>query len=244
MLSVKQLVLSMFIIVSGGALWFLFDEVVSPSPYALADLTLFTSLLGLGFLLLPAWLPVILIFISFLPVTIFMDDILLAAALLAFFPILTLIPAFMVKSEILSRVNFSVPGLLRRGLPTFLSLMAIALAVFFYPGDREITFENIIPRNIFDNVISVTEEIIGAKGSLPRELVYQSTLDLLQARFGAYEKYLPAVFAFGIFALFRTLFIVLGWVSISLALFIFKFLVWTGMVVVSRRPASQEYISF
>ena len=76
------------------------------------------------------------------------------------------------------------------------------------------------------------------------DVLYQGSIGIIEARFGAYKKYLPAIFALAVFAAFRTLFIMLGWISVAISWIAFKILLYAGVVKIFTRTMPQEYVEF
>lgn len=229
MLHKNQLILAVLAVISGGVFWFFI-----PQPfYALVLLVFYAAFLGLGFLLLPSWVSSLVVLLSSLPIFLFFRNYFLASGAILFLSLLTLFPALRVKNETGRHLKFSLIIFLRKGLPLFFTFFALALAALLYPAGEEITFEDILPRELIIPILPSFAE---------PELLYQNALGFFEARFGAYEKYLPAVFAFGTFIVLRTLFIVVGWMSMALAWLIFKLLLYSGTFVLATRPVAQEYL--
>ena len=191
--------------------------------------------------------------------------------------------------------------MLRQGLPLFLTLLAVFLAVFFYPRSGELTFSRILPQNIFESVFGLVGKTIPFEAALPfpvpdlnktvddtilatlgeelgvplsqilkpererllaearselskalgikvqgsariGDILYPYLIGAMEKNFGAYKKYLPALFSFGIFVLARSFFIILGWVSMIFAGLLVKLGLTAGAFVFDRRELTQEYL--
>ena len=66
-------------------------------------------------------------------------------------------------------------------------------------------------------------------------------IDALNPNLAGYHQYLPALLSVGIFTVTRTLFIILGWVSILLSGIVLKLMLATGFIFVEKRSITQEY---
>ena len=73
-------------------------------------------------------------------------------------------------------------------------------------------------------------------------ILYPYLIGAMEKNFGAYKKYLPALFSFGIFVLARSFFIILGWVSMIFAGLLVKLGLTAGAFVFDRRELTQEYL--
>ncbi|OGF68590.1 hypothetical protein A3H65_03090 [Candidatus Giovannonibacteria bacterium RIFCSPLOWO2_02_FULL_45_14] len=303
-----KIILSGLIIASGGYFWYLVGG-TNPifgliSPFSAAVLVFFFGITGLSFILLGNNISALSIFLSAAPTLLFLENKYLALGIMFGSSILSFIPAGRIKKEIKSRMTFSVDELLRKGLPTFLTIMALSLAGFFYPEDGIRKFEDIIPKSAFEKVLTAAGKIPLAGKILPFDIpdpaktvdealitvirsenafifdklsqaeksgilaqaraelaknlgaekiegnlrigdvLYQGSIGIIEARFGAYKKYLPAIFALAVFAAFRTLFIMLGWISVAISWIAFKILLYAGVVKIFTRTMPQEYVEF
>lgn len=230
---------------SGGAFWFF--EAASYATffgflhgYALLDLVLFLSFLSLVFIFLEPRMASLVVLLSTLPIMFLLESKSLALGIIVFLSAFSIIPASNIRSEALERVSFSIWSVLRKGLPTFLTFLALSLAVFFYPSGNITEFEDIIPRPLFEAAILPFGDL-GGNGEVKGAL-YESSIDLLEERFGSYEHYLPAVFALAVFAALRTLFIFIGLAAIALAWVMIRILLYANILSLSRKEASQEYL--
>ncbi|OGF51878.1 hypothetical protein A3I27_02315 [Candidatus Giovannonibacteria bacterium RIFCSPLOWO2_02_FULL_43_11b] len=230
------------IVASGGYFWLLLSGTHPTfglmSSLSAAVLVFFLGILGVSFILLEPNLTALSLFLSASPVLLFLENKYLALGIMLGLSILSFIPTRRIKKEIKSRITFSIREILHKGMPTFLTLMALSLAAFFYPIEGIRKFEDIIPESFFEKALTFLPF------EVPSDALYRTSIDLLQERFRAYERYLPAVFAFAVFVAFRTLFIPLGWLGIAISWIAFKILLYAGVVKISTRPIPQEYIEF
>ncbi len=239
----QKLILSALVVASGGYFWFLLGGAYPPTLGLISSLSavvliFFLGMIGLAFILLEKNISALSIFLSASPTLLFLEDKYLALSIMLGSAILSFVPAVRIKKEIESRMIFSVGEILHKGMPAFLTIIALSLAAFFYPQLGAITFQDIIPESFFEKALAFLPF------EVPRDALYKTSIDLLQERFRAYERYLPAVFIFVVFAAFRTLFILFGWISIAISWLAFKILLYAGILKISTRQMPQEYIEF
>jgi len=239
----QKLMLSALVVASGGYFWFLLGGAYPPtlgliSSLSAVVLVFFLGMLGLAFILLEKNISALLVLLSASPTLLFLGDKYLALGIMLWSATLSFVPAHRIKKEIKSRMIFSVGEMLHKGMPVFLTIMALSLAAFFYPQLGAITFQDVIPESFFEKVLAFLPF------EVPEDALYQTSIDLLQERFRSYERYLPVVFVFVVFAAFRTLFILLGWIGIAISWLAFKILLYASVVKISTRPMPQEYIEF
>lgn len=303
-----KVLLSILVVASGSAFWFLLSGAYPTfgliSPTSAIVLVFFLAMLGVSFILLERNISALNLFLSASPMLLFLENKYLALGIMFGASILSFIPAGRIKKEIKSRTVFSVGEILQKGLPIFLTIFALSLAVFFYPEGGIKKFEDVIPKSVFEKALSISgkiplmdkilpfsipdpsktvdEILVGvirtenaltfdklspgqkggilaqAKAELAKNLgidniegrakigdvLYQGSIKTIEARFGAYKKYLPAVFAFAVFVAFRTLFIPLSWISIAISWIAFKILLYARVAKISKRLIPQEYIEF
>ena len=206
--------------------------------WALADLIIFLALLGISFLFATPWQAMVLVLLSASPIVYLLDNKFLAVIIIGALALSAAYPATSIRKQVAFQLSFSVWDILHKGLPTFLTFLALSLAAFFYPQLGTITFQDIIPEPLFEKVAALLPF------EVPSDALYRTSIDLLQERFRSYERYLPAVFALGVFAAFRTVFIAVGWASIAFAWLIIKMLLYAKVVAILARQVSQEYIEF
>lgn len=304
-----QLIISLLVIASGGGFWFLVDGTTITSLgflplFAIVDLAFFFAFLGLSFIFLRPRIAAFNVLISFLPVLFFLENKFLALGIILFSSFFTIFPARRIQIELSERLIFSIYDIIHKGLPTLLTVLALALAAFFYPNQDQRRFEDVIPENFFQKVMVASNKLLPLQKIFPFEIpdpnktvdevimdslrkeggdtffrlskaeqedvlrearkelsrnlktetlpgdakvgsfLYKSSIDVMEERFGAYKKYLPAVFVFTVFAALRTLFIFLGWTSIAISWIVYRILLYTGMIKLSKRQITQEFIEY
>src|SRR3989338_2945622 len=304
-----KILIAVLAALSGAAFWFLAEGATVwslgiISLWGFISLVIYLALLGLAFMFLSPRYTVGIIFLSALPMVYFLENKLLGVAIAAGLAILTFPPAIRIKKEMDFRLSFSAWDILRKGFPTFLTILALALAAFFYPQNNAMRFEDIIPESVFKTTLSVAKKSLPLSSVLPFDLpdpektvnevlkeaisleagvdfkdipqeeqerilaearlqlarnfgvervdgddkvgdaLYRGSIGFIEERFGAYRRYLPAVFALAVFAAFRTLFVFVGLLSIALVWIIIRILLYTGALAISERQVSQEFIEF
>ncbi|MBI2024230.1 hypothetical protein HYT00_02495 [Candidatus Giovannonibacteria bacterium] len=75
-------------------------------------------------------------------------------------------------------------------------------------------------------------------------IFYRESIKLLEEKFESYRMYLPLAFALAVFAAFRTSFIFAGWLAVALCWIIYKILLYTRVVELTKREVPHEYIEF
>lgn len=237
-----KFLLSFLVISSGCLFWFILSGAYPTfglnSSALVIVLVFFFGATGLSFILLEQNESVINLILSASPVFLFLEDKYLAVGIMLGIAILGLVPSGRIKKEIKSRLTFSVGEILHKGFPFFLTIFALALAAFFYPRVGLVTIQDIIPESFFERTLAFLPF------DAPSDALYETSIDLLRDRFRAYERYLPAVFTFAVFVGFRTIFIILGWLSLVISWILFKMFLYGGLVKISTRVADQEYITF
>lgn len=250
-----QIILSILVILTGAAFWFLVNGAAISvwgflPAFAAIDLIIFLALAGLSFIFLFPSRVALLLLISSVPILFFLENKLLALAIILLFSLLSFFPASWTRKEGQSRLRFSVTEVLGQGFGTFLTLLALTLAAFLYPQGKIVQFQDIIPESVFENTL----EFSGRHLPLPflssdlsreeKKNFYQFSIEMLEERFGGYRRYLPAVFALAVFAALRTAFILFGFLAIAFGWLIIKILLYADVLAIKTREVVQDYIEF
>ncbi|MDP3762722.1 MAG: hypothetical protein Q8Q97_01440 [bacterium] len=250
MLKFSEAVLVMLIILSGACFWFLargalLDLGAGFWSWTALALALSLAFLGLGFFLLPFWLVSLAVFFSASPLFFLFPEEAYSYGLLAAGVSLAAIPVtWRARREAEARLKFSVGAVLRKSLPFFLTLTSVLLAAAFYPASSSLGFPDVIPKSFFEQSLGIAGRTLPFEAvlSFPVPDLYDLLMKTLEARFGAFKAYLPLVYSLGVFAVSRSVFAVIGWVSIVFAWVLVKLGASAGVLVFDRRPLSQEYL--
>jgi len=134
-----------------------------------------------------------------------------------------------------NRIKIQIGKILRKGLPSVLTGLALIIAVVYYfsplaaRGQGEIE----IPRPLFDVISQSSSEEIG-------DMIYDSVNKSINKYSQNYEEYIPFGLAVGVFFTVKALGIVLIWLVILLSAAIFKILVSFGAVKIHEKAVLQE----
>lgn len=283
------LALALLTMVSEAAIWVLFGKFVTGSTAGMLvagtlSLLLFGALIGFCFLLLDWRSFILTIAAGTIPFFFFFDVSRISVGLFALFLGSSMIPFFRLHAERHSRLQFRGWVLLRRGLPTFFTFLALFFSISVSGSSRMVAVADLLPQNLVEygfrlfekegaltkNQITLPqrdetidefiERTLGASGvpfdalsfqdrlitvSGAREEIAQNigvpligderrseiVFRLIEQKIGTtnVEKQFPfrLVFAFGIFALLRTLLVPVVWLNIGL----FYVMLWGGLIL-------------
>ncbi|MBL7155023.1 MAG: hypothetical protein ISS88_00765 [Candidatus Portnoybacteria bacterium] len=138
------------------------------------------------------------------------------------------------------RIKIQVDKILRRGLPSILTGLALVIAVAFYFSPLALQGQNKIevPRFLFDIVVQPIIVDIPLSG----DMLYQAINQEINKYGQPYQQYFPLGLAMGIFFALKTIGFLFGWLVILLSWLIFKVLVSAGAIKIQEQAVLKEVI--
>lgn len=158
------------------------------------------------------------------------------------------------------RIKIQVDKILRRGLPSILTGLALVIAVAFYFSPLALQSQDQIrlPRPLFNIIIQPITKIfeeqvpisqlseqfgINLEGNEKFEdILYQVVNQEINKYGQPYQQYFPLGLALGIFFALKTIGFLFGWLVILLSWLIFKVLVSAGAIKIQEQAVLREVI--
>jgi len=148
-----------------------------------------------------------------------------------------------------NRIKIEVIMVLKRGLPFVLTGLALIIATAYYFSPLALTGQNeiIIPRPLFDKIIS---PIIGQiEENIPfgidlniKDDLYNQINNEINKQSQAYKDYFALGSAISLFFALKVIGILLMWLTILLSWIFFKILVATGAIKIQEQAVLKEVI--
>jgi len=147
------------------------------------------------------------------------------------------------------RIKMHVGKILRRGLPSILTGLALIFAVAFYFSplalQRQSQIE--IPRPLFNVIIQQISEqfnisLNDAGDEKIEDLLYQAINQKINRYSQSYQQYFPLGLAMGIFFALKAISVLFMWLIILLSWLIFKVLVSIGAIKIQEQAVLKEVI--
>jgi len=142
-----------------------------------------------------------------------------------------------------NRIKIQIGKILRKGLPSVLTGLALIIAAVYYFSPLAAQWQGKIeiPRPLFDAISQpmIDSASLGSSEEIG-DMIYDSVNQSVNKYSQNYEEYIPFGLAVGVFFTVKALGIVLIWLVILLSAAIFKILVSFGAVKIHEKAVLQE----
>jgi len=197
-----------------------------------------------------------------LPALVFLKNDLLSGAVLTAVLFFLALAAWRTHFEKSLRIELAPCLILKRGLGSFITALALTITLFFYwaPYAQSLGNDIRIPRPLFDSIARPAIEMSLAlslpRGTNPKSLspeftkqqtaildnLYLSANEQLSVAGKTFKKWIPLGVSVSLFFSFKVIGTFLSWLMIVLAWLIFKILLWGGIIKIEKVAVEKEIV--
>lgn len=152
-----------------------------------------------------------------------------------------------IRQEVRLSMGFSLSKFARAGLSLFFTVASLIVATFYLANiNEEQAIAAIFPRATVDLILPILERQYGTE--IPNkeetaELLYRATVEQIRQILGPYRDFLPLASAVIFFLAFKAFTVPLYYLTLVLAFFLIKVLIWSKIVVKEKAQIEVERLT-